>query len=198
MATFGLGTAVMGTGLGATVAAGAISGAVSGQAARATENALSGQEVTAGLGNPVDIAADAVIGGALTGVGYGMGRLARPANEIRTIANITDDSVVYRGLSAEHPQLKTYLETGVVQPRGGNASLYEHVMGNTASNFTSWTKDIKVAEGFAGKGGIILQVDVSQIPNRVFNSYEWSPFWWEMEVTIEGPVHGARIFRIIK
>jgi len=79
VATFGLGTAVMGTGLGATVAAGAISGAVSGQAARATENALSGQEVTAGLGNPVDIAADAVIGGALAGVGYGMGRLARPA-----------------------------------------------------------------------------------------------------------------------
>jgi len=69
VATFGLGTAVMGTGLGATVAAGAISGAVSGQAARATENALSGQEVTAGLGNPVDIAADAVIGGALAGIG---------------------------------------------------------------------------------------------------------------------------------
>ncbi len=79
VATFGLGTAVMGTGLGATVAAGAISGAISGQAARATENALSGQEVTAGLGNPVDIAADAVVGGALAGVGYGIGRLARPA-----------------------------------------------------------------------------------------------------------------------
>jgi len=69
VATFGLGTAVMGTGLGATVAAGAISGAVSGQAARATENVLSGQEVTAGLGNSVDIAADAVVGGALAGIG---------------------------------------------------------------------------------------------------------------------------------
>ena len=69
VATFGMSTAVMGTGLGATVAAGAISGAVSGQAARATENVLSGQEVTAGLGNPVDIAADAVLGGALAGIG---------------------------------------------------------------------------------------------------------------------------------
>jgi hypothetical protein len=85
VATFGVGTAVMGTGLGATVAAGAISGAVSGQAARATENVLSGQEVTAGLGNPADIATEAVVGGALAGVGYGIGRLARPANEIRTI-----------------------------------------------------------------------------------------------------------------
>jgi len=79
VATFGVGTAVMGTGLGATVAAGAISGAVSGQAARATENVLSGQELTAGLGNPADIATEAVVGGALAGVGYGIGRLARPA-----------------------------------------------------------------------------------------------------------------------
>jgi len=79
VATFGLGTAVMGTSLGATVAAGAISGAVSGQAARATENVLSGQELTAGLGNPLDIAADAVVGGALAGVGYRIGRLAQPA-----------------------------------------------------------------------------------------------------------------------
>jgi len=79
VATFGVGTAVMGTGLGATVAAGAISGAVSGQAARATENVLSGQDVTAGLGNPADIATEAVVGGALAGVGYGIGRLARPA-----------------------------------------------------------------------------------------------------------------------
>jgi hypothetical protein len=69
VATFGLGTAVMGTGLSAMVAAGAISGAVSGQAARATENVLSGQEVTAGLGNPVHIAADAVVAGALAGIG---------------------------------------------------------------------------------------------------------------------------------
>jgi hypothetical protein len=107
--------------------------------------------VTAGLGNPVDIAADAVIGGALAGVGYGIGRLARPANEIRTIANITDNSVVYRGLSAEHPQLKTYLETGVVQPRGGNASLYEHVMGNTASNFTLGQKTLKSPKNLRAK-----------------------------------------------
>jgi len=69
VATFGVGTAVMGTGLGATVAAGAISGAVSGQTARATENVLSGQDVTAGLGNPGELIRDAVIGGGLAATG---------------------------------------------------------------------------------------------------------------------------------
>ncbi|MSP13295.1 MAG: hypothetical protein EXR62_10110 [Chloroflexi bacterium] len=67
--TFFVGAAVLGTGLGATVAAGAISGAISGQTERATENAFSGQEITSGLDDPGDIARDAVIGGAFTGIG---------------------------------------------------------------------------------------------------------------------------------
>jgi hypothetical protein len=78
-ATFGVGTAVLGAGLAGTVAAGAISGAVAGQAARATENILSGRAIGEGLGDPGDLLRDAAIGGALAGVGYGVGRLASPA-----------------------------------------------------------------------------------------------------------------------
>lgn len=78
-ATFGLGTAVLGTGAVATLASGAASGAVAGQAAIATENVLNRRAVTEGLGDPGDILRDATIGGALAGVGYGLGRLARPA-----------------------------------------------------------------------------------------------------------------------
>jgi hypothetical protein len=78
-ATFGVGTAVMGTGLGATVASGALSGAIAGQVGRAAENVLTGQDITTGLGDPGDIAKEAVVGGALAGVGYGAGRLVRPA-----------------------------------------------------------------------------------------------------------------------
>ena len=73
-ATFGLGTAVLGTGLAGTVAAGAFSGAAAGQAARATENVLSGQAVTAGLGNPHDLLQDAVIGAILSGTSYGVAK----------------------------------------------------------------------------------------------------------------------------
>ena len=68
-ATFGVGTAVIGTGLVGMVASGAVSGAAAGQAARATENVLSGEAITAGLGDPAEIVTDAAIGGTLAGVG---------------------------------------------------------------------------------------------------------------------------------
>jgi len=76
-ATFRLGTAVRGTGAAATVASGAVSGAVAGQAARATENALRGQGVTEGLGNLGDLFRDAVTGAVLSGALYGISSFIR-------------------------------------------------------------------------------------------------------------------------
>lgn len=76
--TFGVGTAVMGTGVVGMVGSGAISGAVAGQASRAAGNRLSGQAVTEGLGNPTDLATDAALGAAGGAIAYGIGRLARP------------------------------------------------------------------------------------------------------------------------
>ncbi|MFN8482990.1 MAG: putative toxin [Anaerolineae bacterium] len=69
-ATFGVGTAIMGTGMVAEVGVSALSNVVAGQVAIATENVLSGQEVTEGLGNGSQILGDAVLGSA--------GQLARP------------------------------------------------------------------------------------------------------------------------
>jgi RHS repeat-associated protein len=73
--TFGIGTAMLGTGLGASVIAGAGSGVVSGQVARAADNAVNGRDVTEGLLNPKDMATDAVMGAAGGAVSYGIGRL---------------------------------------------------------------------------------------------------------------------------
>ena len=80
-ATFGVALAAapavgLGTGLGAHVAAGAASGVVAGQASRATGNALEGRRITEGLGNPGEMARDAVIGGACGAIGYGIERIA--------------------------------------------------------------------------------------------------------------------------
>jgi hypothetical protein len=71
----GMGTAMLGSGLGASMIAGAGSGVVSGQVARATDNALSGRPVTEGLGNPGDMLKDAAIGAAGGAIAYGVGRL---------------------------------------------------------------------------------------------------------------------------
>jgi len=78
-ATFGLALAAapavgLGTGLGAHVAAGAASGVVAGQASRAMGNALEGQGITQGLGNPGEMARDAVVGGTLGAAGYGIAK----------------------------------------------------------------------------------------------------------------------------
>ncbi|MCP4124643.1 MAG: hypothetical protein GY751_23110, partial [Bacteroidetes bacterium] len=101
---------------------------------------------------------------------------------------------LYRGLAHDHPQLLTYNETGVIQPRGGNASVREHVnFGNTRSNVTSWTTRSSVAAKFAGPNGTVLMVDRSTIPNTTYDSWMWSKFPFEFEVSIQGPVHGASV-----
>ena len=101
---------------------------------------------------------------------------------------------LYRGLPSDHPQLEIYKRTGIVQPWGGDATLEKHVNWNeTRSNYTSWTTDPVVARRFAGPGGTVLTVNEADIPNRTYNSYLWSRFPGEREVTIEGPVHGAQV-----
>lgn len=55
IATFGLGTALLGGGVAATVGVGAASGVIAGQVGHATNNAFNGREVTEGLFEPGQI-----------------------------------------------------------------------------------------------------------------------------------------------
>jgi hypothetical protein len=81
VATFGVATAgiaaatgATGIGLGNMALSGAISGVISGQAGRATENLLSGKTIGSGLGDPQDILVDAVVGGGLAFLGGAVDR----------------------------------------------------------------------------------------------------------------------------
>jgi len=78
-ATFYGASAVLGTGLWGMVGAGALSGAVSGQAARATENVLTGKSAWEGLGDPVELGRDAIIGGLSGGIFHGADRMVMRA-----------------------------------------------------------------------------------------------------------------------
>ena len=64
-------------------------------------------------------------------------------------------------------------------------------MGNTQSNYTSWTTNIDVAEEFAGSGGTILTVNTADITNATIPTYQWSPFN-ESEILIKGIFIGAK------
>jgi len=72
-------SAVLGTGLWGMVGAGAFSGAVSGQAARATENVLTGKAIGEGLGDPVELGRNAIVGGLSGGIFHGVDRMVMRA-----------------------------------------------------------------------------------------------------------------------
>jgi Double-stranded DNA deaminase toxin A len=74
---FGATTALLGSSFFANVAAGFLSGGVAGQYARLTGLALSGQMSQVGkvLFQPQDMILDAVLGGAIAGVSYGVARI---------------------------------------------------------------------------------------------------------------------------
>jgi len=112
-------------------------------------------------------------------------------NQFRGIGQSQSGRQLYRGMARDHPQLRIYEDSGIIQPRGGNSTLEQHVLGDTRSDYTSWTLDLNVAKDFAGADGIVLSVNESQILNITYNTYEWSPFQLELEVTILGPVECA-------
>ena len=75
VATFGVGTAVLGTGFIATAASGAVSSVVADQAAIVTKNVLNGEKVTKGVGSADDIVQDAAIGVLLAGGGKAVSKV---------------------------------------------------------------------------------------------------------------------------
>jgi len=128
----------------------------------------------------------------------GMGHEGYYTGEYQPINTKYNGTPLYRGLDPANPyqrlQLEIYRKTGTIQPRGGNATLVEHVNeGNTASNYTSWSKSYAAAKIKAGKNGVVLPINTAEITNITFDSYLWSKFPFEMEITIEGPVPGANI-----
>lgn len=98
---------------------------------------------------------------------------------------------VYRGVAVSHPGFGAAL-VGTASPRGGIATRAEHNLGNTESQYTSWTTDRHVAERWAGPGGALMEIDLAEVAGR----WALSPdVFWESEILIQGSVTGARVLR---
>lgn len=94
---------------------------------------------------------------------------------------------VYRGVPENHPG-RTAALAGVATPRGGAATAAQHNLGDTESEFTSWTTEIGIARRYARTNGIVLRVNLADFIGR----WEYSQDeFGEGEVLIRGPVHGA-------
>lgn len=104
-----------------------------------------------------------------------------------SVAAETETSL-YRGVATHHPGYEDAVQ-GVARPRGGPASALEHNLGDTRSEFTSWTTDPEVARGFAGNG-VVLRVPMSSVRGQVVRSPD---YFGESEVLLRGPVHGGEV-----
>jgi len=143
----------------------------------AAGEALQGHYLLAGIG----VATTAL---AVVGLGV-LGTLAKDAAK--------EGQILYRGVPKGTFHDIQQAAGGAISPRGGNASMYEHVMeNNTKSTWTSWTSDPNIArQTFAGPGGVVFWVDTSKIANKVTAS-PFQKFASQQESLIEGTVYGVQ------
>ncbi|WP_177176971.1 RHS repeat-associated core domain-containing protein [Faunimonas pinastri] len=183
---------------------GVATAALIGGLAGGAEN-LAGQEIANyGQDKPlscinVGSAAASTIGGAAGGaLASAASRLAAGTVPSVAAAETAEEGItLYRGVDAAHPGYSNAIN-GVANPVGGDASIAEHVFGgNTASEYTSWTTDFSVAEGFAtkesGSGVVIWKTFPS---NSVIASPGNAAAMGESEFLVPGPVTGADTMRV--
>lgn len=108
---------------------------------------------------------------------------------------------LYRGVNSTSPAYENATQ-GTAVPKGGTATAAEHNMGNTNSNYTSWTTNPEVAKNYALRTsgeGVIMEIEVptsstvtspsvksvnlKQSPGTIVN---------ESEVLMKGTVTGAK------
>ena len=194
----------------------ALLGASQGNAATsiAIDNALGTNsfETGAALGNAIEQGVDNLISGdglergevigEIAGAVIGAKGTTAATKAVSTAIKANKTVKVFRGVNQSHPGFQNALD-GKVIPRGGKANPVQHNLGNTKSNFTSWTTDVRVAQNYALRprgSGVVLQknvptkrlvnspsiknVNLKQSPGTVVN---------ESEVLIRGPVSGAQV-----
>jgi hypothetical protein len=105
-----------------------------------------------------------------------------------------DSPYLYRGVGAGTVHDVQQAAGGAIIPKGGNATMIEHVNDNiTTSRWTSWTSDPSVAkQRFAGQDGVVFQVNRNQIPNKITDTSSFSRKPSEKEFLIEGIVYGVK------
>ena len=61
------------------------------------------------------------------------------------------------------------------------------------AGMTSWSTDREVAEGFAGKNGVILQTTIEEMQARGVNIFESPDCFEESEILLEGRIGGLQV-----
>lgn len=105
---------------------------------------------------------------------------------------------IYRGVASNHNVFPD-AEQGIASPGdvAGHADVLAHNAGDTwTSRLTSWSTDPEVAEGFAGKNGVVLQTTIEEMQARGVNMLESPDYFDEDEVLLEGRIGGVQVMRL--
>jgi RHS repeat-associated protein len=109
-----------------------------------------------------------------------------------------EETTLLRGVASDSPAFENALN-GTANPIGGNASMLEHSLGNTASEFTSWTSDPEVALQYATNrgqtSGVIL---TGTFPQGAATPAQAAieAMMGESEYLVRGPISGASVQRV--
>ena len=84
---------------------------------------------------------------------------------------------LYRGITHDDSRFDKVEETGLMEPWGGTATILQHIMGDTKSNYLSTTESFQKAFGFATddrtKDGGIGFINSGTFPvNRIWSTLE--------------------------
>jgi hypothetical protein len=102
---------------------------------------------------------------------------------------------IYRGVASNHNAFAD-AQQGIASPGdvAGHADVYAHNAGDTwTSRLTSWTTDREVAEGFAGKNGVVLRSSIEEMQARGVNILSSPDQFDESEILLEGRIGGLRV-----
>lgn len=107
-----------------------------------------------------------------------------------------DGTPIYRGVAKGHNAFED-AQQGIASPGdvAGHADVYAHnVLDDTwTSRLTSWSTEKEVAEGFAGKNGVILQTTIEEMQARGVNILESPDYYDESEILLEGTIDGLKV-----
>ena len=120
-----------------------------------------------GAGGFLELAGSAI--GRLTLWGFGIGMAANSDVPLPIGGGFAavEEQTLFRGVASDSPAFAN-AQLGIAVPRGGAASTLEHSLGNTESNFTSWTSEHSTAVQFATNKGMTSGVVLTKTFPRGF------------------------------
>ena len=148
-----------------------------------------------GAGGLLELASSALGRLTLWGIGFSTAANSDVPVPIGGGFAAVEEQTLFRGVASDSPAFAS-AQLGIAVPQGGAASTLEHSLGNTESNFTSWTSEYSTAVQFATNKGTTSGVVLTKTFPRGFAipaAPSIEEIMMESEHLVPGRVTGAAV-----